>query len=139
MFSQRHKKKGFVFVDTDGKFLKAERCRRNLHFICEDAGMKKVKWHTLRHTFASHLIQRGANPVAVQRLLGHSDIQTTMRYTHLNPKELYNAINLFKDEKSGHKTDTFPKMPPTFRLELSEENSKLYAKLKQKQSHDSVL
>lgn len=50
-------------------------------------------WHTLRHTFASRLAQKGILLKAIQELLGHSNIQTTMRYTHLSPTELRSAID----------------------------------------------
>lgn len=99
VLNRREKKSGFVFVDENGDFLKAERCRRNLHFICDRAGMKRAKWHTMRHTFASHLIQLGAHQIEVQRLLGHSDIQTTMRYSHLAPSSLRKAIDLLDPNK----------------------------------------
>jgi integrase len=51
---------------------------------CRKAGIEGVTWHTLRHTFASRLLNRGVDIVTVQQLLGHSTITVTMRYTHTN-------------------------------------------------------
>ena len=50
------------------------------------AGLKKVTWHTFRHTFASRLIKNGVDIVTVKELLGHSTINLTMRYAHTNAK-----------------------------------------------------
>jgi hypothetical protein len=51
---------------------------------CKKAGIAGVTWHTLRHTFASRLVDRGVDIVTVKELLGHSSITVTMRYTHTN-------------------------------------------------------
>ena len=51
---------------------------------CKKAGVEGVTWHTLRHTFASRLVDRGVDIVTVKELLGHSSLTVTMRYTHTN-------------------------------------------------------
>ena len=51
---------------------------------CERAKIEGVTWHTLRHTFASRLVNRGVDIVTVKELLGHSSITVTMRYAHTN-------------------------------------------------------
>ena len=57
------------------------------------AGIENACLHTLRHTYASHLVMAGVDIPTVQKLLGHSDISTTMRYAHLAPEHLRKAID----------------------------------------------
>ena len=52
-----------------------------------------TKVHTLRHTFASHLVMSGVDLPTVSKLMGHSDIETTMIYAHLAPEHLADAVN----------------------------------------------
>jgi site-specific recombinase XerD len=55
---------------------------------------KKLKFHSLRHSFASNLIQRGVSLYVIKELLGHSDISTTQIYSHLRSDDLRTAINV---------------------------------------------
>lgn len=50
--------------------------------------------HALRHTFAGHLIQNGGNIFTLQKILGHSSLAMTMRYAHLAPEHLAEAVRL---------------------------------------------
>ena len=68
--------------------------RLELIKIARKAGIQELtKIHTLRYTFASHLVMNGVDLPTVKRLMGHTDIQTTMIYAHLAPEHLSDAVN----------------------------------------------
>lgn len=82
---QRHMKGEPVFSDLDGKMLDKGECKWPLWRSAKKAGLRRVGWHVLRHTFSSHLVMRGVPLKAVQELMGHATIEMTMRYSHLAP------------------------------------------------------
>jgi site-specific recombinase XerD len=60
-----------------------------------DDDRQKVVFHTLRHTYASWLVMSGVDLYTVQKLMGHSTIAMTERYSHLAPEHLRKAVNMF--------------------------------------------
>lgn len=82
----------FLFVSKKGGSINRKSAWRLLKRYIERAGItKNITPHTLRHSFATHLLQNNADLRSVQELLGHIDISTTQIYTHLVSKELEKA------------------------------------------------
>jgi integrase len=94
MLHKRKKSTGYVFLDTDGEPFDNKRLTRRLAKIRKAAGLRPFGWHTLRHTFGSHLAMKGAPMAAVKDLMGHSNIVTTMRYVHMAPSTLRSVIDM---------------------------------------------
>ncbi|MBR6829053.1 MAG: tyrosine recombinase [Paludibacteraceae bacterium] len=85
--------KDFAFVNRYGRPMTRAMVFTIVRRLCEEAGITKtVSPHTLRHSFATHLLQNGADLRVIQQLLGHEDLATTEIYTHLNVQDLRKAI-----------------------------------------------
>lgn len=84
-----------LLVDENGRVLTRQDIYNFIHAQGEKIH-KHISPHTLRHSFATHLLENGADLRIVQELLGHSDVSTTQLYTHVSKKrlkEVYFAIN----------------------------------------------
>ena len=83
-----------VFVTRDGRPLKKRGVEQIVVRLVKKAGIQGVRCspHTLRHTFATNFIRNGGDVFTLQRLLGHSDIQTCMVYVHMGGKQLREAM-----------------------------------------------
>ncbi|DAA96517.1 TPA: tyrosine recombinase [Candidatus Gastranaerophilales bacterium HUM_9] len=76
-----------LLITADGRNLNRQDIYRLIHSIGKTIH-KEISPHTLRHTFATHLLDNGADLRIVQELLGHSDVSTTQLYTHISKKRL---------------------------------------------------
>lgn len=83
--AHRHLRGQRVFLDFDGKDHTLGAWRHGLYRACSRAGLRRLGWHVLRHTTASHLAMRGESLSVIQAQLGHRTIQMTTRYAHLAP------------------------------------------------------
>lgn len=91
----RHRRRGpRVFTAKDGKPITRNHMKTPLWQACRQAGLREIGWHALRHTFCSHLALQGAVPKAIQELADHTAMAVTMRYMHLAPAALRDAIAL---------------------------------------------
>ncbi len=81
--AHRHLRGERVFLDPDGHDYTIAKWRTALYQACARAGLRKIGWHALRHTYASHMVMRGATLKVVAELMGHSTITMTNRYAHL--------------------------------------------------------
>ena len=78
-----------LFVNKFGERISDRSARERLKIYIRKVGIdKNITPHTLRHSFATHLINRGADLRAVQELLGHERLSTTQIYTHITPSHL---------------------------------------------------
>jgi len=78
----------YVFINHRGGRLSRQGFWKLLKQYALKAGVKTLSPHTLRHSFATHLLSRGANLRVLQMLLGHADLATTQIYTHLDAERL---------------------------------------------------
>lgn len=90
---------GFFFLSIKGRKLDSSAVYRLTLSTCKEAGIRleRIHPHVFRHSFATHLLQKGANVRIVQDLLGHSSLTTTSRYLHLGDAERFKAVSLLDE------------------------------------------
>ena len=106
----RPRHSGLIFERPSGGPPRPDSTLASLHRVCDRAGITRVSWHTLRHSYATLLCQRGVPLRNVQDLLGHTTIAMTSRYTHAAPSDtarwVYHAL---VPAKSSHRTSVEPR------------------------------
>lgn len=89
-----------IFLNRDGKALSRTYFFMQVKRYAEEKGVdSSVSPHTLRHCFATHLLENGASLRAVQEMLGHSNIATTQIYTEVSTKRIMSAYDLYASRK----------------------------------------
>lgn len=94
LISDKNKKESALFLNRRGNRITRQAVHKRFHELAERLGLDATV-HTLRHSFASHMIQNGADIRSVQEMLGHSDIKTTQIYTHLDTKTMLTQFDIF--------------------------------------------
>jgi site-specific recombinase XerD len=93
--AQKQDSRGKLVFGQKDKTLNLYNFKRD-HFErdMKEACVKRIRWHDLRHTFASHFVMRGGSLYDLQKLLGHRDLRTTERYAHLMPEHVASKTEL---------------------------------------------
>lgn len=102
------------FINSFGRKVTTRSIELLLKEVCDAVGIKKhITPHKLRHSYATHMLQGGADLRSIQEMLGHSNIQTTEIYTHVQNKQIFQSYEKF------HPVDTELELPK----EEEDENS----------------
>ena len=101
-----------LFINQRGGRLTTRSIRRMIEFYAQKAGLPgEVTPHMLRHSFATHLLSRGADLRVVQELLGHENISTTQIYTHLSQEELGRVYATAHPRANGTVAESMEELP----------------------------
>lgn len=96
-----------VFTRPDGRAISYRTAWQNLDQLCRVAGITHTGWHDLRHTFATRLGLAGVPLNIIQKLLGHADLKTTLRYVHLNENALRSAVQTINPDAAWQPVSTW--------------------------------
>lgn len=98
VFSGIEKKHLYVFINPN-RSEPWQKVKRSFKSSCIKAEINNLRFHDLRHTFATRLVERGVDIITVRDLLGHSSVRVTERYAHSQDKRKIEAVNCLGNEK----------------------------------------
>lgn len=99
-FNSKMRDSKYIFLNKNGQRISRQYFFTRLKYYADKAGIyKSISPHTLRHCFATHLLEAGADLRLVQEMLGHSKIETTQIYTHISTKRIISAYDLYNKGK----------------------------------------
>jgi integrase len=101
--AHRHMRSKLVFCNDDGSPLSLWQLHERLEMVCRRAGLRKIRWHDLRHSFASQLAAAGVPIRQIQAWLNHSTIHMSMRYAHLAPDAGAELISALEPSSTTHR------------------------------------
>ncbi len=91
-------KNDFVFFNRNGKKIDPCNLRTSFNIVLRKVKILNFKFHDLRHTFATRLVQRGIDLYKISKLLGHHDIKMTQRYAHHYPESLRDGVEVLESD-----------------------------------------
>lgn len=101
----------YVFLSSNGTpYKRHDSLKQTFGKALRDAGIEGLRFHDLRHTAATRMVESGANIVAVSRILGHADLRTTMRYAHPDDslKDAVEKLVNFNSNRPENRTSENP-------------------------------
>jgi excisionase family DNA binding protein len=119
---ERNSESPYLFPNLNtGKPLKS--VKRAFKSACNSASIENLRFHDLRHTFATRLVERGVDLITIKELLGHSSVTITERYTHSFKEQKRHAVALL-DEKRHEKAKKMNDLLPICDMLKKEEKNK---------------
>lgn len=106
LHSVRYLQSPFVFCDERGRPYSLDNVTISFKRATKRAGIENLRFHDLRHDFASSLVQSGIDIYTVKELLGHKDLRMTVRYCHLSPENLRSAISVLDKKEACYNRAT---------------------------------
>ena len=108
---RKHPESPFIFCGKDGAPF--YNVRQSLSTVLKECDIKDFSFHDLRHTAASQLVMAGVDMVSVQKILGHKDPRLTLRYAHLSPGHVKDAVDVLAGRLKSESKKSADSAPET--------------------------